>query len=356
MVTRGSCRPGRPSTSGKLTGSTIGFPRRHALIAVIDADTRFIPRRSGGWSGGSPSRRGSGPSPARPMSPTAVGAARAPDRSSLFDRRPHPPHMGARSAASASSLVSSGCSAVRRFCEVGGYDGRMATEDIDLSDRLLIAGWQDGVRAPRPARHGSPDQRCALDTATLMARGQGEVLNTHCARNRSMAQPADVAAGSRSLGLIRLGHRDVGACRRCGAVINEIAVRTVRNPPVSASAGASPSRSSPRFQLFVRRRRSSTNPISAGSGAFLLGPLFPIGYWMISGLAALRSELPALFRGPADERVAWDLPRERAPGPRSAQGIDSRHVRCDQHRGSAERGNPGREPGHRARRSRPFPS
>ena len=24
---------------------------------------------------------------------------------------------------------------------VGGYDGRMATEDIDLSWRLLLAGW-----------------------------------------------------------------------------------------------------------------------------------------------------------------------------------------------------------------------
>ena len=44
--------------------------------------------------------------------------------------------------------------------------------------------------------------------------------------------------------------------------------------------------------------------------AFLVGPLYPIAYWMISAAAALRAELPALLRGPAAARVVWDIPRE----------------------------------------------
>ena len=45
--------------------------------------------------------------------------------------------------------------------------------------------------------------------------------------------------------------------------------------------------------------------------AFLLGALYPLGYWIISAAAALRSEVAALVRGPREERVVWDIPRER---------------------------------------------
>ena len=44
--------------------------------------------------------------------------------------------------------------------------------------------------------------------------------------------------------------------------------------------------------------------------AFLLGPLYPIAYWVMSAAAALRAETPALVRGPMDRRVTWDIPRE----------------------------------------------
>ena len=46
--------------------------------------------------------------------------------------------------------------------------------------------------------------------------------------------------------------------------------------------------------------------------AFLLGPLYPLGFWAISALAALREEVPAVLRGPREERVVWDIPREPA--------------------------------------------
>jgi poly-beta-1,6-N-acetyl-D-glucosamine synthase len=43
---------------------------------------------------------------------------------------------------------------------------------------------------------------------------------------------------------------------------------------------------------------------------FLLGPLYPLGYWAISAAAAMRDQLPAFVRGPREQRVVWDVPRE----------------------------------------------
>jgi hypothetical protein len=44
----------------------------------------------------------------------------------------------------------------------------------------------------------------------------------------------------------------------------------------------------------------------------LLGPLYPLFFWAISALAALRSELAALVKGPTERRVSWDIPRDPA--------------------------------------------
>ena len=45
--------------------------------------------------------------------------------------------------------------------------------------------------------------------------------------------------------------------------------------------------------------------------AFVLGPVYPLAYWMISAVAALREQVIALARGPRRERVVWDIARER---------------------------------------------
>jgi hypothetical protein len=47
-----------------------------------------------------------------------------------------------------------------------------------------------------------------------------------------------------------------------------------------------------------------------GIRALLLNPLYPLWFWTISALAALRSEVLALLRGPAEARVVWNIPRE----------------------------------------------
>jgi hypothetical protein len=41
----------------------------------------------------------------------------------------------------------------------------------------------------------------------------------------------------------------------------------------------------------------------------LLAPIYPLAYW---ALAALRSEVSALFAGPREKRVVWNVPREQA--------------------------------------------
>jgi biofilm PGA synthesis N-glycosyltransferase PgaC len=44
--------------------------------------------------------------------------------------------------------------------------------------------------------------------------------------------------------------------------------------------------------------------------SLLVGAIYPLAYWTISAAAALRSEVVAVFRGPRDRRVVWDIPRE----------------------------------------------
>ena len=44
--------------------------------------------------------------------------------------------------------------------------------------------------------------------------------------------------------------------------------------------------------------------------AFLFGPIYPIAYWLMSAVAALRAEIPALLHGPRERRVVWDVERE----------------------------------------------
>ena len=49
--------------------------------------------------------------------------------------------------------------------------------------------------------------------------------------------------------------------------------------------------------------------------ALLLGPLYPLFFWLISALAAIRAEVPALVRGPREDRVVWDVQRDSADTP-----------------------------------------
>jgi poly-beta-1,6-N-acetyl-D-glucosamine synthase len=85
---------------------------------------------------------------------------------------------------------------------VGGYDGRMATEDIDLSWRLLLAGWQTTYEPAALAGMEVPSTlRSLWAQRRRWARGQGEVLHERLAttmrwRNRRMWPVAFEACAS----------------------------------------------------------------------------------------------------------------------------------------------------------------
>ena len=67
-----------------------------------------------------------------------------------------------------------------RVLAAGGYDPRMAAEDIDLSWRLLLAGWET-VYEPRAlvGMQVPSTLRALWAQRKRWARGQGEVLHAH---------------------------------------------------------------------------------------------------------------------------------------------------------------------------------
>jgi poly-beta-1,6-N-acetyl-D-glucosamine synthase len=191
---------------------------------------------------------------------------------------------------------------------VGGYDRRMATEDIDLSWRLLLAGWHTTFE---------PAALCGMEVPSTMpslwaqrrrwACGQGEALHIHLRtamrwRNRRMWPLALEAAGSLAwvIGL---------ALALVATTINLLAGTPLPLLGFGIAWGiaiAVVALLQLSFALSIERRYDRRAGL-----AFILGPLYPLGYWAISAAAALRTEVPAAISGPREDRVIWDIERER---------------------------------------------
>jgi poly-beta-1,6-N-acetyl-D-glucosamine synthase len=195
---------------------------------------------------------------------------------------------------------------------VGGFRGEMATEDIDLTWRLLLAGWHTtyepnaliGMQVPA---HLSAlwMQRCRW------ARGQGEVLHQHLGsilrwRNRSM-WPTALESTLSLLWVV------AWALALLIAAI-ELFVPTWDTLFGLAIAWGVAIAVVCAIQMGFALSLSSRYDRSA-LRASLLGPLYPLFFWVLSALAALLAELPALVRGPVGPRVVWDIPRDRADTP-----------------------------------------
>jgi len=194
-----------------------------------------------------------------------------------------------------------------RVLAVGGYDPRMATEDIDLSWKLLLRGWHTAYEPRALVGMQVPASVGALwMQRKRWARGQGEVLHVHfdevCRwRNRHMwllgfegfasllwVGALALALVIAALGLLAgLGDNVFGFALGWGVAIALVA--TVQTTIALTLEHA--------YDRSVFR-------------ALLLGVLYPVAYWVISGLAALHSEVPSLFRGPSERRVVWNIPRE----------------------------------------------
>jgi biofilm PGA synthesis N-glycosyltransferase PgaC len=195
-----------------------------------------------------------------------------------------------------------------RVLAVGGYDGRMATEDIDLTWRLLLAGWHSAYEPRALVGMQVPSTLKALwAQRKRWARGQGEVLHRHLRevgrwRNHrmwllsieSLASLIWVVALAISLALgaldVLLGH-DLGVFAFGFAW--GVAISVVATVQLSVALAL-------RFTYDRWDMRS-----------LVIGPLYPLLFWVISAAAALDAQVAALVRGPRERSVVWDLPRER---------------------------------------------
>src|SRR3954454_1288922 len=172
-----------PVNRGKAERLNVGFARaRHELVIVTDADThmhphaiRFLVARI----------------ESSPVLAAVAGGPHVTNRDGLICA------MQVLEAAAIIGLIRrtqsltgrvgvvAGVLAVfrrDRVMAVGGYDGRMATEDIYLTWRLLIAGWQTAYEPHALVGMQVPSSLPALwAQRKRWARGQGEVLHVHLA-------------------------------------------------------------------------------------------------------------------------------------------------------------------------------
>jgi biofilm PGA synthesis N-glycosyltransferase PgaC len=194
-----------------------------------------------------------------------------------------------------------------RVLDVGGYRGEMATEDIDLTWRLLLAGWHTAYEPRALVGMEVPASLSALwAQRKRWARGQGEVLHAYLPqvfrwRNRrmwlisleSLASVVWVVALFASFALtvanVFMGH-SLGLFGFGFAW--GVAICVVATAQLLVALGL-------RYHYDRWGMRS-----------LLVGAVYPLAYWLISATAALHDQLTALFRGPRERAVVWDIPRE----------------------------------------------
>jgi len=188
---------------------------------------------------------------------------------------------------------------------VGGYRDEMATEDIELSVRLLLAGWLTsyepralvGVEVPTDLRT-LWTQRCRW------ARGQGEVMHVHGGaflrwRNRRLWPLALEAVGSMVwVVLLAVATGVVAIVAAGGGGVPLLLAGLAWGIGMAVVATIQMC-----FALGIDSRYETRAWL-----ALLVGVLYPLAYWALSAAAALRSELAALVRGPREGNVVWDTP------------------------------------------------
>jgi biofilm PGA synthesis N-glycosyltransferase PgaC len=194
-----------------------------------------------------------------------------------------------------------------RVLAVGGFDGRMATEDIDLTWRLALAGWETAYEPHALVGMQVPVTLKALwQQRKRWARGQGEVLRAHLGsvvrwRNHRLWLLAAEAVASlvwvtaltialviAFLSLTISGDDLLGFGLAWGVAIAVVGT-------VQATVA-----------LSIEREYDPH-----GWRAYLIEPIYPLVFWIISAAAALCTETAGLLSGPRKERVVWDIPREQ---------------------------------------------
>ena len=298
-----------PVNRGKAEQLNIGFARaRHELVIVTDADTHMHPHAI---------RFLAARIESSPLLAAVAGGPHVTNRTGLICA------MQVLESAAIIGLIRrtqsltgrvgvvAGVLAVfrrDRVMAVGGYDGRMATEDIDLTWRLLMAGWQSAYEPRALVGMQVPSSLAALwAQRTRWARGQGEVLHAHLRevcrwRNRRMW----LLGGESLSSLIWV------FCLLCSlvfTVLNVVFGQHLGYFGVGLAWGVAISIVAT-VQLIVAL--ALRYPYDRWDvRALLLGPIYPMLFWIVSASAAINQQLTALIRGPREQRVVWDIPREQ---------------------------------------------
>src|SRR3954449_5948773 len=190
----GRCRVLRdPINRGKAEQLNVGFARpRHGLVIVTDADTHMHPhaiRYLVARIESSPVLAGVAGAPHVTNRDGVLCAMQVLEAAAIIGLIRRTQSLTGRVGIVAGVL---GLFHRDRVIAVGGYNGRMATEDIELTWRLLIAGWQTAYEPRALVGMQVPSSLHALwAQRQRWARGQGEVLHVHLAevsrwRNRRM--------------------------------------------------------------------------------------------------------------------------------------------------------------------------
>lgn len=292
---------------GKADRLNDGFRRaRHALVMVTDADTHLHPRAIRYLAMGisrSPRYAAFAGSPRVTNRRGVITVMQMLETASLIGlmRRTHAlaGHVG---------TVAGVLGLFRRdaVLDVGGYDPTMATEDIELTWRLMEAGHLTGFAPHALVGMEVPqDLRGIWAQRTRWARGQGEVLRTHLRtvfrlRNAALWPIAAEALLSYLWVVLMLFTIVFSSVRYAidpedahfkAMLAWGLGIAVIAMIQVAVAA-------------LVDLRLDPKLPY-----ACLLLPLYPLAYWTINALAALRSQTPGLFRGPRKKRVVWDLER-----------------------------------------------
>jgi poly-beta-1,6-N-acetyl-D-glucosamine synthase len=208
-----------------------------------------------------------------------------------------------------------------RVLAVGGYDPRMATEDIDLSWKLLLDGWQTAYEPRAIVGMQVPGSLRALwMQRKRWARGQGEVLHVHFSevsrwRNRRMwllsveglASLVWVVALLASIVFAVFGVLvDEGVNLFGFALAWGVAIALVATVQMIVALSLEHGYDRSIFRALV------------------VGALYPVAFWLISATAALHSETVALLRGPSGSRVVWNIPREQMDSQQPTENTDQR--------------------------------
>lgn len=297
-----------PVNRGKAEQLNVGFQEaRHELVIVTDADSHMHPQAI---------RRLVDRIESSPMLVAVAGAPHVTNRNRLICA------LQVLETASIIGLIRrtqsvtgrvgtvAGVFAIFRrdaVLAVGGYDGRMATEDIDLTWRLLMNGGHTAFEPYAVVGMEVPASLRALwSQRKRWARGQGEVLHQHLRtvcrwRNHKMwlLSAESVLSVAWVMGLV---------ASVILAVLNVIFDHSLGRFGFGLSWGMAISIVATVQLLVALVLNYHYDHWDLRS--LLVGAIYPLAYWAISAGAALRSELIAVYRGPRERRVVWDIPRE----------------------------------------------